>query len=118
MRLAKAIGERKSVKRFNIAAATKKAAALTTVNPQTNPTDSAPLGIARIFVRGLRASYSRSAIRLKAIAVERAPTIATVIQTICHRVGTPRAASTAPKKAKGSANSVRSEEHTSELQSR
>src|SRR6185369_2441961 len=44
--------------------------------------------------------------RLKAIAVERAPTIATVIQTICHPVGRPRAASTAPRKANGSANSV------------
>src|SRR5438128_11822053 len=44
--------------------------------------------------------------RLKAIAVERAPTIATEIQTICDAVGIPRAASTAPRKANGSANSV------------
>src|SRR5262249_45637326 len=94
------------VRRFSIAAATKKIAALIIVNPQTNGTDSAPLGIARTFVRGLRASYSRSAMRLKAIAVERAPTIAIVIQTICHKVGTPRAASRAPRKAKGSANRV------------
>src|SRR5437763_1987975 len=60
----------------------------------------------RTFVRGLRASYSRSAIRLKAIAVERAPTIATIIQTICHAVGIPRAANTEPRNANGSANSV------------
>src|SRR2546423_12355908 len=106
MRLAKATGARKSVRRFSIAAATKKIAALTIVNPHTNPTDSAPLGIARTFVRGLRASYSRSAMRLKAIAVERAPTIAIVIHTSCHDVGIPRAASSAPRNAKGSANSV------------
>src|ERR1043165_352277 len=49
--------------------------------------------------------------RLKAIAAERAPTIATVIQSACQRVGSPvavnpRAASSAPRKAKGSAKSV------------
>src|SRR5205085_3227615 len=49
--------------------------------------------------------------RLKAIAAERAPTIAAVIQSACHQVGRPvavkpRAASSAPKKAKGSAKSV------------
>src|SRR2546423_8101696 len=101
MRLAKATGARKSVRRFSIAAATKKLAALTIVNPQTNPTDSAPLGIARTFVRGLRASYSRSARRLKAIAVERAPTIAIAIHAGSHGVGTPRAASTPPRHANG-----------------
>src|SRR5204863_2215482 len=55
---------------------------------------------------GLRPSKSRSAIRLKAIAVERAPTMAMAIQTICHVLGMPRAASTAPRNANGSANSV------------
>src|SRR6185503_8441823 len=44
--------------------------------------------------------------RLKAIAVERAPTIAMVIQKICLMVGRPFAASTAPSNANGSANSV------------
>src|SRR6266699_7252216 len=44
--------------------------------------------------------------RLKAMAVERAPTIATVIQTSCHAVGTPPAANTAPRKANGNAKSV------------
>jgi hypothetical protein len=44
--------------------------------------------------------------RLKAIAAERAPTIATVIQSNCHTAGSPRAASTAPSSAKGSAKSV------------
>src|SRR6266567_7826334 len=104
--LASATGERMSVKRFNIAAVRKKMLALKMVNAQTKPTDRTPLGIARILVRGLRVSYSRSAMRLKDIAVDRAPTIAMVIQTICQGVGIPRAANTAPRKANGSANSV------------
>ena len=37
----------------------------------------------------------RSAMRLKAMAAERAPTIATTIQKICRPVGAPFAASTA-----------------------
>src|SRR5205085_3355112 len=40
------------------------------------------------------------------MAAERAPTIATAIQNSCHADGKPRAASTAPNKAKGSAKSV------------
>ena len=40
-----------------------------------------PEGNARIEVLGFRASIFRSARRLKAIAVERAPTIASTIQT-------------------------------------
>src|SRR5690606_13435073 len=47
-----------------------------------------------------------STIRLKVIAAERAPNIATVIHTICCQVGSPFAASTAPKNANGNANSV------------
>ena len=49
---------------------------------------------------------SRSIILLKVIAADLAPTIATVIQSICHQVGRPFAARIAPKNAKGSANSV------------
>src|SRR6187455_3297522 len=44
--------------------------------------------------------------RLKAIAVERAPTIAMQIQRICRRAGKPFAASTAPRNANGNAKSV------------
>src|SRR5882762_10406859 len=44
--------------------------------------------------------------RLKAIAADRAPTIAKVIHRICVAVGRPCAASTAPRKANGSAKSV------------
>src|SRR5437868_14452581 len=102
--LARATGDNSNVKRLSMAAARKKIAALTNVNTKTNVTDNAPAGIARNFVRGMRASYSRSAIRLKAIAVERAPTMEMTIQTICHSEGRPRAASTAPRKANGNAN--------------
>src|SRR5580765_300195 len=54
--LASATGANSSVRRFSIAAATRKIAALTMVNAQANRTDREPAGIARIFVRGLRAS--------------------------------------------------------------
>jgi len=63
-------------------------------------------GNARIEVRGLRASIRRSAMRLKAIAAERAPTIATTIQKNCFNVGSPFAPSTAPRSANGNAKSV------------
>src|SRR6266404_1441949 len=106
MTLASATGASSSVKRLSIAAANKKSAAAKIVKTRTKPTDNAPAGIARIFVLGFRASYSLSARRLKAMAVDRAPTIARVIQRICIAVGRPWAASTAPRKAKGSANSV------------
>src|SRR6266850_1774328 len=106
MTLDSATGANQRVSLFNIAAATKKSTAATTVKSQTNPTESRPAGMARVRVRGLRASYFRSAILLKAIAVDRAPTIANVIQRICFAVGTPRAANNAPSRAKGSANNV------------
>src|SRR5438874_13463208 len=104
MTLASATGDSISVKRLSIAAARKKIAELINVKPQTNATDKTPAGIARIFVRGLRASYSRSAMRLKAMAADRAPTIAMAIQRICDSEGNKRAASTAPRKANGNAN--------------
>src|SRR6185295_5881345 len=74
-------------------------AAAAIVNAHTNPTDNRPAGIAREAVRGLRASNWRSAIRLKAIAAERAPTIANTIHKICQAVGSPLAAHTAPRNA-------------------
>jgi hypothetical protein len=72
---------------LSISEARKKSAAETTVNAHAKRTDSSPAGMARVRVRGLAASIRRSAMRLKAIAAERAPTIATVIQTACQRVG-------------------------------
>src|ERR1043166_6497474 len=76
------------------------------VKAQTKPTDNSPAGNALEAVRGLRASKLRSAMRLNAIAAERAPTIATIIHRICHGDGSPFAASTAPRKANGNAKSV------------
>src|ERR687889_1556794 len=100
-----------SARRLSIAAETKKSAVEAIVKAETKETESRPAGMARAAVRGFAASNSRSAIRLKAIAAERAPTIAGVIQSACQTVGSPdalkpRAASTAPRKAKGSAKSV------------
>src|ERR1051325_4582071 len=101
-----ATGERSSVRRFSIAAARRNKAAETIVNAQTNPTDNKPAGNARDAVRGFFASKLRSAMRLNAIAADRAPTIATMIQRTCQGVGRPLAASTAPRNANGNANSV------------
>ena len=92
--------------RFSIAAATRNKAADAIVKAQTKPTESRPAGIARDAVRGFLASNSRSAMRLNAIAAERAPTIATTIQRICRADGMPFAAKTAPRKANGNAKSV------------
>src|SRR5215204_2603421 len=89
-----------------MAAASRNNAAAAIVKTQTNPTDSNPAGSALDAVRGFFASKLRSAMRLNAIAAERAPTIAPTIQRICHGVGSPRAARTAPRKANGNAKSV------------
>src|ERR1700754_2598620 len=89
-----------------MAAANKNKAADAIVKAQTNSTDNRPAGIARVAVRGLRASIFRSAMRLKAIAVDLAPTIATIIHKNCLSVGNPLAAKTAPKNANGKAKSV------------
>jgi len=56
-----------------------------------------------VLVRGLAASIAASAQRLKAMAAERAPTIATMIQSSWWTEGKPPAASIAPQSAKGSA---------------
>ena len=77
-----------------------------TVKAAANPTESSPLGSARLAVRGLRRSNSRSAIRFMVMAAERAPTMATMIQRSWRHVGNApaeRAASSAPTSAKGSA---------------
>src|SRR5208283_3693942 len=77
--------------------------AVTQVNPKTNWRDSNPAGMARLLVRGLAASSSASAQRLKAMAQERAATIATRIQTTVRQPGNPRAASSTAVKANGKA---------------
>ena len=70
------------------------------------PRVSAPDGSSRIAVRGLRASSSASTSRLRDIASVRAPTIATVTQTMFARPGQPSTARNAPTYANGSANTV------------
>ena len=50
-----------------------------------------PAGNSRLRVRGLRASISRSMMRLKPIAAVRAPTIAATIHAKNARVGQSRA---------------------------
>ncbi len=59
--------------------------------------------MARELVRGFTASRSASAQRLKAMAAERAETMATRIQPTVRAAGSPRAASSIPVSAKGSA---------------
>src|ERR1044072_6424008 len=93
-------------KRLSLAAASTNSADDAMVKAQTKPTDNSPEGNALEAVRGLRASKLRSAMRLNAIAAERAPTIATTIHRICHGDGRPLAASTAPRNANGNAKSV------------
>ncbi len=57
---------------------------------------SRPAGSSRVAVRGLRASIAASIRRFAAIANERAPAIATVIQIIPRRPGQPLTARIAP----------------------
>src|SRR5215470_15253874 len=66
--------------------------------------ESVPAGIARVAVRGFAASICASARRLKAMAADRADTMHNTIQPSCAAWGKPPAASMAPHRAKGSAN--------------
>jgi len=75
----------------------------TTTNVATNAGVSVPAGKARVWVRGLAASIEASASRLKAMAADRAETMATMIHSNCFPPGNPLAASMAPHNAKGSA---------------
>src|ERR1700730_5624784 len=100
------MGESFSANGFNCHAAITNNAEARSVKAQAKPMESSPVANARIAVRGLRRSYSRSAMRFMVIAAERAPTIATMIQRICQTLGkrpASRAASRAPTSAKGRA---------------
>src|SRR5215467_12423953 len=101
---ASATGERYRVRRFNWAAASTKTAQHTTTNSVTNLSERIPAGMARVAVRGLAASICASARRLKAMAADRAVTMQSNIHPSCAAVGIPPAASIAPHKANGSAN--------------
>src|SRR5947207_245459 len=68
--------------------------------------ESCPLGSSRPAVRGLRASMPTSTSRFSAIASERAPTIASVIQNRSCADGAPPTARNAPTYANGSAKTV------------
>src|SRR6476646_158024 len=65
--------------------------------------ESVPAGMARMAVRGLAASILASAMRLKAMAAERAETMHSTIQPSLAAVGIPPAASMAAQRANGSA---------------
>ncbi len=62
-------------------AATRNSTVAAATKAQAKDFDNTPAGRWRERVRGLRASISASSMRLKAMAAERAPTIATTIQT-------------------------------------
>src|ERR1035437_1824667 len=98
--------------RFNWEAARTKIPHATQTNALTNDGVNSPTGRARAAVRGLEASSEASARRLKAMAAERAETMATTIHASCRHAGRPPAASMAPQSANGSAKiEGRSEEH-------
>src|SRR6202011_1926122 len=99
----RATGESASASRFSRQAANTNIPQETTTNHVTNAGVSVPAGKARVRVRGLAASMEASANRLKAMAAERAETMATTIHNNCGPPGTPLAASMAPHRANGSA---------------
>src|ERR1051326_81200 len=68
-----------------------------------NLCESAPVGMARMAVRGLAASIRASATRLNAMAAERAETMHKTIHPSLAAVGIPPAASIAAQSANGSA---------------
>ena len=75
------------MRRFSCAAAVMNKAAVTSVNQPTKARESRPAGMARICVRGLTASRSASAQRLKAMAELRASTMQATIQKSCRAAG-------------------------------
>src|SRR5439155_22069853 len=101
--IASANGESARVTRLSCDAPSTNTAEEITTNVVTNAGVRVPAGRARVCVRGFTASIVASARRLKAIAAERAETIATIIHPSWWMDGRPLAASMAPHSAKGSA---------------
>src|SRR5262245_35961425 len=91
---------------FTCQAEKTKSADIAIVKRAAKRIERSPLGRARSLVRGFNLSYCRSAIRLKAIAALRAPTIAARIQPVCPMVGSPLRASSTAMNAKGKAKTV------------
>src|SRR5579862_3395704 len=89
-------------RRFSWEAAITNNAHETATNVATKAGVRAPVGKARVRVRGLAASMEASASRLNAIAADRADTIAMMIQVSAWAEGRPFAASIAPQRANGS----------------
>ncbi len=102
----RARGDRRKQTRLSCAAAPIKIAALMAVRRKVPRRLTRPAGKARSAVRGLRASNGASARRLKAMAAERAPIMASKIKPVVRPLGRPRAASMAPIKAKGRARTL------------
>src|SRR5438067_95148 len=103
---ASGIGQSQCVFGASCQTATRKSASEAAQKRATCARDSWPLGSSRVAVRGLRASIAASISRLSAIASDRAPTIASVIQTRSCADGVPPIARKAPTYANGSAKTV------------
>ena len=86
--------------------ATRKTTRETAQKTATAGGESKPAGSSRPAVRGLRASRPASINRFSPMASERAPTIATVIQSRSCAEGTAPTARNAPTYANGSAKIV------------
>ena len=86
--------------------ATSMAARLPPANTHTWAVVRRPLGRCRPAVRGLAASMRLSMMRLRAMASDRAPTMASRIQPSVDHGGTELVAMRAPAKANGRANTV------------
>jgi hypothetical protein len=92
---------------LSIAAASTKSIAAMATELQAWLRESLPWGSSRLKVRGLRASKCRSAIRLNAMAAQRAEENARMTNiTIRAVTGVVREAATTPSSAKGRAKSV------------
>src|SRR5581483_7859355 len=92
---------------FSIRAATTNMAAAATTASDASRTVIAPIGISRAAVRGLRASYSRSTMRLNPIAANRAVVNATTTHHATRAVtSVVKLASVTPTSANGRAKSV------------
>src|SRR5581483_5118873 len=101
--MASATGERYRVARLSCAAPSTNTPQAKATKIAANFCESSPAGIARMAVRGFAASIRASAMRLKAMAADRAEIMQSTIQPSLAAVGMPPAASMAAHKANGSA---------------
>src|SRR5215469_5283656 len=97
------MGERYNVARLSRAAPSTKNAQAKATKIAANFCESSPAVMARVAVRGFAASMRASAMRLNAMAADRAETMQSTIQPSLAAVGMPPAASMAAHRANGSA---------------